>query len=527
MNKKQVLIIGGGPAGLTAAYELLENTDYQPIVFEADNQVGGISKTVYHRGNRMDIGGHRFFSKSDWVMDWWARVLPPKQEADQHDTITYQNKHRQLLDGETAVKDDDRVMLLRPRLSRIYFLKKFFDYPVRLNWNTIRNLGIFRMTRILFSYLKIRVFPVTEINNLEDFFISRFGRELYLTFFKDYTEKVWGVPCTEISPEWGAQRIKNLSVSEAIKHFFKQMLPVRRNGGIGQKDTNTSLIEQFLYPKYGPGQMWEEVASMVEARGGQVLLRHEVVALHLSGGNIRSVDVRDLETGNVSRFSGEYVISSMPVRELIRYMDGPVPQEVREVADGLVYRDFMTLGVLARKFRTSDYVKESSTNLLPDNWIYVQESDVQVGRLQIFNNWSPHLVADQNTVWLGMEYFCDEGDDLWDMSDADFTEMAIGELSHMVLVDRDDVLDTHLLRVKKAYPAYFGSYDRFDTIRDFVDEIDNLFLVGRNGMHRYNNQDHSMLTAKLAVDAIAAAQLDKDPIWSVNIDDDYHEERAA
>lgn len=530
-DQKQVLIIGAGPAGLTAAYELLADGGPKPIVFESLDLVGGIARTVCHQGNRMDVGGHRFFSKSDWVMDWWTRILPISAAAAGQHRISYQNQSRDV--AVEPPSDPDRVMLLRPRLSRIYFLKRFFDYPVRLNVNTIRNLGPVRLVRILFSYLRAQLLPPRQVDNLEEFFIARFGRELYLTFFKDYTEKVWGVSCRDISAEWGAQRIKGLSIISALKHAFKQLLrqlmPSPALGFSAAQEENTSLIEQFLYPKLGPGQMWEEVARQVQSLGGEVHLRHAVRRLHWDGQRITGLTVEDVATGEYRDVHGDYIISTMPVRELIHSLSGAtVPPAVREVADGLAYRDFISVGLLVRKFRHSRYSQPTATNMLPDNWIYIQEREVKLGRLQIFNNWSPYMVRDpEHSVWLGLEYFCNEGDPLWSMADADFLKFAANELGQIGLIDPDEVMDGTVLRVPKAYPAYFGSYGRFEILREFVDTIPNLFLVGRNGMHRYNNQDHSMLTAKLAVEAILAGHHDKKAIWAVNIDDDYHESKDS
>ena len=518
-----VLIIGAGPAGLTAALELLRaDPTIKPIVLEASGDIGGISKTINYNGNRMDIGGHRFFSKSDWVMNWWQQILPAKGNGDDA-VISYQNKTRSITTQGGA--DDERHMLLRPRLSRIYFLRSFFDYPVKMNFNTARNLGAVRIVRILASYAKVRLAPIKVEKNLEDFVINRFGRELYLTFFKDYTEKVWGVPCKEISMEWGAQRIKGLSITEAIKHAVRQI--AKNLFGGEQKAVKTSLIEQFLYPRLGPGQMWEVVAEQVRKLGGEIHFHHKAVALQRNGEKITSVEALNTQTGNAITFATDYVVSTMPVRELVAGISPPLNAEAQRVARGLQYRDFITVGVLVRKLRHNQHsLPGTANNLLPDNWIYIQERDVKLGRLQIFNNWSPHLVADEaNTVWLGLEYFCTEGDALWQMPKDEFFQFAQDELVKIGLIDKADVLDGTVVKVEKAYPAYFGTYTEFDILREQIDTLGNLFLVGRNGMHRYNNQDHSMLTAKLAAESILANNKDKAAIWAVNIDDEYHEEK--
>lgn len=508
----RVIIIGAGPAGLTAALELCRKSDIRPIVLEALEEVGGLSRTVEFRGNRMDIGGHRFFSKSDWVMDWWREILPPAVPPPGTAPVNY-------------VPAEERVMLLRSRLSRIYFLRRFFDYPISLSAQTMKNLGIWRLVKIGISYARANFFPRHPERNLEDFFVNRFGGELYQTFFKDYTEKVWGVPCREISPEWGAQRIKGLSVWRALVHAAKKMMSGNK-GGVAQKKTETSLIEKFLYPKYGPGQMWHVVTEQIKQAGGEIRHHAVVCGIEYDAGRIRTVCFRDQRTDEIHTLPCDHVISTMPVKDLFASLQPQPPEAVRSVAEGLMYRDFITVGVLARKLRKSRYTPpDSNCNLLPDNWIYIQEPDVQVGRLQIFNNWSPALVKDPDTVWLGMEYFCQEGNALWQLSDADMGKLAVAELEKISLLDSGDVIDFHVVRVPKAYPAYFGTYDQFGTLRQFTDGIANLFLVGRNGMHRYNNQDHSMVTAKLAVEAILSDSPDKSALWSVNVEEDYHEEK--
>lgn len=526
-NKSIALIIGGGPAGLTAAYELLKRTDIIPIIIEKSDTLGGISRTVRYKGNRMDIGGHRFFSKSDRVMDWWMNILPLENQDDKTVSIKYHNKTTKLEASNNGIDPihADQVMLVRKRLSRIYYLRNFFDYPVSLNGTTIKNLGFIRIIKIGLSYLYVRIKPIRKENNLEDFFINRFGKELYKTFFKDYTEKVWGVPCTEINPEWGSQRIKGLSVSKAILHGLKSMFA--RQNEISQKDTETSLIDKFLYPKFGPGHLWESVADEILKDGGQIIFNQEALGFEELNGRINKVIVKDLISGELSEYQPDYIFSSMPVKELIYGLGPMVPDNVKDVASKLVYRDFIAVGLLLEKMNPSKTKGNNGLNRVPDTWIYVQEQDVNVGRIQVFNNWSPFLVKDENTVWLGLEYFCDEGDAIWSLSDNELIDMGLKELEKIGLANSQDYLDGTVVRMPKTYPAYFGSYDRFGEIRDFTDGIDNLFLVGRNGMHKYNNQDHSMLTAMTAVDNIISGESSKDAIWEVNTEDDYHEEKGS
>lgn len=518
---RTAVIIGGGPAGLTAAYELLTRTDIKPIVIEATDYVGGISRTVNYKGNRIDIGGHRFFSKADRVMEWWLKMLPLQRLDASKQTITYQRKSTDVGTGSGPDPDvDDRVMLLRPRRSRIYFGRKFFDYPLSLSPATLGRLGLVRSIRIGFSYIRAALFPIRPERNLEEFFTNRFGRELYRTFFKDYTEKVWGVRCSDINAEWGAQRVKGLSIRKAIGHFVSHLFA--RKHDIQQKTTETSLIEQFLYPKFGPGQMWEETARVIRELGGEIYMQHVVDGIHTDGSNrVTGVRVKRLSDGTSHEFDADYIFSTMPVRSLVRSFDAEVPAAVKEVAEGLKYRDFITVGVLLKRLT----VTEPDGSPIRDNWIYIQEPDVQVGRLQIFNNWSPYMVADPNTTWIGLEYFCYASDPMWKASDAELSELAVAELERMAFARREDVLDTVVIRMPKTYPAYFGTYGQFDVIRQWVDRYENLFLIGRNGMHRYNNQDHSMLTAMVCVDNIIAGRTDKANVWDINTEDEYHEEK--
>ena len=563
---KRAIIIGAGPAGLTAGLELLRRSDVTPVILEASDEIGGISRTIKYKGNRMDIGGHRFFSKSDRVMQWWVDLMPPEaagEDAGSEQEISYQGRRRTVavparlpeepvlrgagpIDPHAAEEaegnsdpdeeqrepvemlvaaeapDPNLVMLIRPRKSRIYYLRKFFDYPITLTATTLKNLGLARTFRVGISYMRSRVSQIAPEKSLEDFLINRFGRQLYLTFFKSYTEKVWGTPCNEISAEWGAQRIKGLSLTTAVKHFVKRAFRGRPKGksDVAQKSTDTSLIERFLYPKFGPGQLWEHVAELIREQGGEIHMGWKVDRIHCGGTRVVSIEAMSA-SGERRTFAGDYFFSTMPMRELVEAMDAPVPANVREVSEGLQYRDFITVGLLVERLK----VQEPDGGLLKDTWIYVQEPDVILGRLQIFNNWSPYLVADPAKVWIGLEYFCYDTDALWKMPDEELKKFAISEVEKIGILNAEDVLDGHVVRVPKTYPAYFGTYDRFEELREFTDSFENLLLVGRNGMHKYNNQDHSMLTAMTAVDGIVAGHVEKAALWEINTEQEYHEER--
>ncbi len=523
---RTALIIGAGPAGLTAALELLDRTDIRPIIVEASHAIGGLSQTVQHGGNRLDIGGHRFFSKSDRVLDWWLDKLPLEQRVadDPNVALTYQHKSHTLAGsgGGPDPETTEAVMLLRPRKSRIYHRSLFFDYPLQLTPQTLAKLGMTNALRIGASYTRAHVRPRLPELTLEDFLINRFGTQLYRTFFKDYTEKVWGVPCAEISADWGAQRIKGLSLRGALAHFLRNAIPTGGTRDIRQGET--SLIEQFLYPKRGPGQLWDEVARRVVDKGGELHLGHRVTSLqadtegHLTAAQTETAD------GERRDWSADLFFSTMPVRALVKALQPTmvVPEAVQQVATGLRYRDFLTVGLLADHLQVHD-IENGRRVRIRDNWIYVQEPNVVMGRIQIFNNWSPWMVANPDQTWIGLEYFCSVHDDMWARSDEDLTEFAIQEAHQIGILDPTLVRDSVVVRMPQAYPAYFGSYDRFATLREWTDGIDNLVLIGRNGMHRYNNQDHSMLSAMVAVDGLAAGTLDRDAIWAVNTEDDYQE----
>lgn len=513
-NKKFAVIIGAGPAGLTAAYELLTKTDILPIVLEESPFIGGISRTANYKGNRMDLGGHRFFSKDKRVNDFWAHLMPTQGAPSRDDRIT--GNEKPLAAGGPDPEKEDRVMLVRTRVSRIFYLRKFFDYPISMKLETFRNMGFSRTMKSGFGYIYSCLFKKPE-DNLKNFYINRFGKPLYEMFFEDYTEKLWGVNPENISADWGAQRVKGLSLRKALWSMIKKPFT---NGN--DKEVETSLIEQFIYPKRGPGQLWEALADEVADLGGIILMETKALGLVTDGNRVTGVKV--LREGKESVLDCDYVLSSMPVKDLVEGMD-KAPASVREVASALPYRDFITVGLLVDKLLIENKTDMKTVgNIVPDCWIYIQERDVKIGRLQIFNNWSPYMVADpENTVWMGLEYFCNEGDDMWNMSDADFISFAIGELAKIDVLRPEDVRDSVRIRVKKAYPAYFGAYSRFDEVKDYLDGFENLFCIGRNGQHRYNNMDHSMLTAMEAVDAIAAGSSDKTAVWGVNTEKEYHE----
>ena len=537
-DKQSVVIIGGGPAGLTAAWELIKDGGadrYDVTVLEETHEFGGISRTVKHNGNRMDIGGHRFFSKDDRIMDWWKNTLP-LQGAPSYDDKKLNREH-DMEPGGPDPEVEDKVMLKRHRVSRIYWNKHFLDYPISLSAGTLKAMG-FKLTMVAgFSYLKSMVHKLPE-DNLENFYINRFGRKLYSMFFEGYTEKLWGRHPSEISADWGAQRVKGLSIMGVLKNAFQKLLPKKRDNS----EVETSLIEEFWYPKYGPGQLWETVESNCENAGVKVVTDAKVIEVCQQNGHISSV-VTEAADGTRTEWNADQFISSMPVKDLVEAIDAAgvdteaaatgskaAPEAVTEVAEGLPYRDFVTVGLLVNHLKlenTTDIPTLGNPPIVPDCWIYVQDPGYKVGRIQVFNNWSPYLVKNvDDTVWIGLEYFCEEGDTFWNMSEEDAVKFAISELMRMGVIEKpEDVLDSHRERVKKAYPAYFDTYDRIDEVIDYLDGFGNLYCVGRNGQHRYNNMDHSMATAIEAVDNIKSGKATKENVWSVNTDQSYHEEK--
>ena len=519
-SKRVAAVVGAGPAGLTAAYELLQRSEILPVIFEATDTIGGISRTVEYKGNRMDIGGHRFFSKSEKIMQWWQHIMPVQNAPSIDEILT-----DELIKSGTEPdpESEDKVLLMRRRVSRIFFLRKFFDYPITLKLSTFTNLGLWHTLMSGIGYLSAQIIKQHE-KTLEDFYINRFGKRLYRLFFEDYTRKVWGKHPSQLGADWGSQRVKGLSIKSLLKNALLKPFRVK---SISQKEVETSLIDNFLYPKYGPGQLWTLVADEVKRSGGEVCMQQKVVAINIEKNRVQSIDVVGAQ-GEVANVACDYLFSTMPLKELIEALRGiEVPQTVKTIAEGLPYRDFITVGLLLDRMKIRNETKlRTYANRLPDTWIYVQERDVKVGRIQIFNNWSPYMVADyKNRMFIGLEYFCTQGDELWQMNDEEFIRMAIDELVSMNLIESAAVIDATRVKMQKAYPAYYGTYNRLVEVRNFLDKIENLYCIGRNGQHRYNNMDHSMMTAMVAVDCIVDGTADKSSVWNVNTEAEYHEER--
>ena len=501
------VVIGAGPAGLTAAYELSKRSgDWKVVVLEESGEIGGISRTAVFGDCRIDIGGHRFFSKSKEVNDLWANLMPIQGKPSKDDLLLGRPCNVEV--GGPDPESEDRVMLRRRRVSRIYYLRHFFDYPISVKPATFFAMGLARTWKAGWSYVYSALFKRPE-KSLEDFYINRFGRVLYSMFFEDYTEKLWGIHPSKIDPSWGAQRVKGLSLWKALVNVF---IP---KGG----KRETSLIDEFIYPKKGPGQLWETLAGRLRDDGVEIRMNAKVTGLSGRDGKVREVVLAD-----GARIACDAVFSSMPVKDLVAAL-GDAPADVARVASGLPYRDFITVGLLVDRLAIRNGTRLSTVNnVVPDTWIYVQERDVRMGRIQIFNNWSPYMVDDVTKhVWIGLEYFCSEGDSLWSMDDGSFIDMAAGELRKIGILGADEpVRKSVRIKVKKAYPAYFGSYAEFGKVRAWLDGFENLYCIGRNGQHRYNNMDHSMLCGMEAVGALLNGS-DKSAVWNVNTESEYHE----
>ncbi|EKQ51306.1 MULTISPECIES: NAD(P)/FAD-dependent oxidoreductase [unclassified Clostridium] len=516
---EKVIIIGAGPAGLTAAYKLLKNTEIKPIIIEESESIGGISRTVVYKDNRMDLGGHRFFTKNEQVMNIWKELMPIQGYPSKDDIML--SRELEIEENGPDPEKGEEVLLKRRRISRIFYLRNFFNYPITLSFETFYNMGIIRTIKAGIGYIKACLIKRKE-NSLEDFYINRFGQPLYEMFFEDYTEKLWGVHPSKIAPDWGAQRVKGLSL-------FKVILSMLAKPFKGSKGCETSLIEEFYYPKKGHGQLWETMADKIIEMGGEIIFDSRVNSIEVRNNKIARL-MAQKSNGEISEYKNvKTVFSSMPIKDLIKSLGNYPPKDIINIAENLPYRDFITVGLLLKKLKLENKTEiKTVSDIIPDCWIYIQERDVKIGRLQIFNNWSPYLVNDlENTVWIGLEYFCNENDEMWSMSEEVFINFAIDELCKINIINKDDVLDSKIIKVKKAYPAYFGSYKNFDSIKDYINSIDNLYCIGRNGQHRYNNMDHSMLTALEAVASYINDGINKHRIWDVNAEEEYHEIKTS
>ncbi|MDO5477230.1 MAG: NAD(P)/FAD-dependent oxidoreductase [Eubacteriales bacterium] len=511
---KKIVIIGAGPSGLTAGLELIRK-GYEVTILEASDAIGGISQTIHHNDQRIDIGGHRFFSKDARVMAWWNEILPYQGSPSRDDKKL--GRKARLVEGGPDPEKTDEVFLIRHRISRIYYNHRFFDYPISFSFQTFRNMGLSKTFTAGCSYLTSCVRKLPE-DNLENFYINRFGKKLYSMFFEGYTTKVWGRTPAEISADWGAQRVKGVSIAALIANAFGKIVPGKN------RKVETSLIEEFYYPKYGPGQLWETVAKRFTEAGGTLLMDREVTGLERDAedpGRIVGVQCAD-----GTSYACDAVFSSMPLCQLVTAL-GDVPQEVSEIAAGLPYRDFVTVGLLVDKLNLKNETRIPTLgNIVPDCWIYVQDAEVNMGRIQIFNNWSPYMLKDpEHSVWIGLEYFCQEGDAFWNLSEKETVRLAVRELRKIgVLGKKTSIMDSCRARIKKAYPAYFDTYSRIDTLTDYLNGFDNLYCIGRNGQHRYNNMDHSMVTAFTAIDCLEG-RADRTDLWNVNTEQEYHEEK--
>ncbi len=516
---ENIVIIGAGPAGLTAGYELQKTKKYNVLILEQEEIVGGISKTICYKGNRMDLGGHRFFSKDERVIKFWNDMLPLQGKLAFDDKKL--NRDTKLSENGPNPEIEDKVMLKRRRISRIYYKNKFFDYPVTMNLETIKNLGFIDTMNSGFSYIKSLLHKRKE-DSLENFYINRFGKKLYQMFFEKYTEKLWGRHPAEISADWGSQRVKGISIRAVIKNAFEKKLHKKN------RNVETSLIEEFTYPKYGPGQMWETVADKFEELGGKIIKGATATQIFVE--NCEAKKIIYVKENKKYELICDCLLSTMPIKDLISGIDDAnLNEDVKAYANNLPYRDFITVGLLVKKLKLKNTTDvKTLNNIVPDCWIYVQEPGVKLGRIQVFNNWSPYLVENvEENVWLGLEYFCNENDEMWNMTDEQFAQFAISELEKINIISKEDVLDYTRIKVKKAYPAYFDSYANINEIISYLDSIKNLFCIGRNGQHRYNNMDHSMMTAFETVKNIVECSTDKHNVWNVNTEKVYHESKAG
>lgn len=510
---KKVIIIGAGPAGLTAAYELLKTKKYIPIVLEQSDSIGGLSKNIYWGDNIIDPGGHRFFSKDKKINDIWNELMPLQSKPSSEELIT--KRITELNSTGLDPEKVDNVRLMRTRLSRIYFCNKFFDYPLRINIKNIKNLGFIRTIKSGNSYIKAKIIKRNE-NSLEDFYINRFGKYLYTTFFKDYTEKVWGKSAKEIDASWGRQRVKGLSLLKALTQSFSK---------VSKKDQSCvegSLVTKYSYPKLGPGSFFELMANYIKKNGGIVNLNSKIIKINKTN---NSIDNIVLSNGKVIK--GHIYISSMPLKDLINcFGKKTISKDLYDIANNLEYRSLVSINLLLSDLNVHNKTKfRTINNRIPDTWIYIQDKNVKLGRVQILNNWSPYLCKDNiNKTMIGLEYFCDENDDFWCSDNNKLINLSIEEANKVGILNKENVLKSTIARISKAYPAYFGSYKNINKLIEYLNNIDNLYCIGRNGQHRYNNMDHSMLTAIECVNLINHKKTDKKLIWKINTKQEFLED---
>ncbi|MFH2137659.1 MAG: FAD-dependent oxidoreductase [Candidatus Omnitrophota bacterium] len=474
-NKPQkAIIFGAGPAGLTLAHELLTKTNIQPLVFETQNIVGGLCRTIDYKGNRLDIGGHRYFTTSQKILKWWLKALPLNIPAEQ-------------------------CLILKKRISRIVFGNAFIRYPLKINHQILKALGFRKIGKILLSYLKSQLFPRKQINSLEDLLIMRFGEELYRTFFQDYTQKVWGLPCNLISAQWAKGRIQSVSIKSILDHAIKKVFP-RKALGLMPGSVPPSLTEQFLYPAKGAGQLWETIAARIIEKGGKIFLGHKMIGLN-NQENIHSAKIMNLSTKKISVEPGDYFISSIPLGELVSAFENKVPESILSAAEKLIYRNVIIVGLILKKSKLN--VSKRNVSTLPDQWIYIHNKDIAMGRLQIFNNWSEFLVKDKEHVLLGAEYFCSEESQLWEKQDDVLVKQTIRDLARLDFIDPNDFIDGVVIRQEKAYPVHGLEQGELAQLGVFINTTKNLFLIGRNGQHEYCNTDAAMLSAMEVAEKLA------------------------
>ena len=514
MEKRIAVIIGGGPAGLSSAYSLLKYTnDIKPVIIEENDCVGGLSRTLIHNNNGIDIGPHRFFTRNNEVFQLWNEFLNIQDCPAIDDKLL--NRFPKSENGKINPEIQDNVFLKRKRFSRIYYNKHFIDYPIKINLAIFKALGLKKTVLAGLSYIKSCLKKQKEIN-LESFMINRFGKVLYQLFFENYTEKVWGVHPNSISKEWGEQRIKKISVFKVLKDTLLTFLKINFK-------KETSLIDEYYYPKFGSSQIYNLMAEKIKEMGGEIILNTKVVKIHRNGNEISYVEYIDNQTNEVKILKGDLYISSMPVKDLITNMN-EVPAEIKDIADNLPYRDFILVNFILNNINLKNNTKHPTiNNIAPDSWIYLQDTGIKAGRLDIMNNFSPYIINNfkEDTI-VSLEYFCNENDEFWNKSDNEIINFAAKELVSSDIANISYIKDIKCFRIKKAYPAYFGSYSEFNKIQDYINKTENLYCIGRNGQHKYNNMDHSVLSGIVAA-KIIINNIDKNSLWDVNTDNNYQE----